>query len=136
MRELQCTPNKAHEMLSRAGIRTHSDFGRKLLTIIREADHPEEEQSVELTDREEAQMHLPFLLSRLNDFPEEKLAPLFKSEHDLEVIQNWPEEPLKDEDYNEIVDAIQEFDEEVTMFMLLGEEEAGEVLEGAIENVD
>lgn len=123
-------------MLSRSGIRTHSDFGRKLRTIIQEANDPEEERTVELTDREEAQMHLPFLLSRLNDFPQEKLEPLFSSNHDLEVIQNWPEDPLKDEDYNDIVDAIQEFDEEVTMFMLLDEDEAGDVIDSAVEKVD
>lgn len=135
MRELKCTPDKAREMLSRAGIRTHSDFGRKLLTIIDEAESPDEEQSVTLTEREEAQMHLPFLLSRFNDFPEEKIAPLFESDYDLEVISNWPEEPLNDEDYNDIVDAIQEFDTEVTQFMLLDHEAAGEVLDSAAEKI-
>lgn len=119
-------------MLSRAGIRTHSDFGRKLLTIIEEADHPEDEETVELTEREQAQMHLPFLLSRLNDLPQEKLAGLFESEYDRKVIQNWPEEPLNDEDHNDIVEAIQEFDEEITMFMLLDSEEAEAVVDDAV----
>lgn len=135
MRELNCTPNKAREMLSRAGIRTNSDFGRKLLTIIEEADHPEDEETVELTEREQAQMHLPFLLSRLNDLPHEKLAGLFESEYDRKVIQNWPEEPLNDEDYDDIVGAIQKFDEEVMMFMLLDSEEAEEVVEEAVERL-
>lgn len=136
MRELNCTPNKAHEMLSRAGIRTYSDFGRKLQTIIQEAENPEDEQTVKLTEREKAQMHLPFLLSRLNEFPEEKLDPLFDNEHDKEVIQNWPEEPLNDEDYNDIIEVIQDFDEEITMFMLLDHEEAGEVIDGAKERLE
>lgn len=122
-------------MLSKAGIRTHSDFGRKLLTIIEKADHAEEEETVDLTEREQAQMHLPFLLSRLNDLPQEKLAGLFESEYDRKVIQNWPDEPLNDEDYNDIVEAIQEFDEEVTMFMLLDGEEAEEVVDNAVERL-
>lgn len=135
MQELRCTPNKAREMLSRAGIRTHSDFGRKLLTIIEEGENPEDEQTVELTEREQAQMHLPFLLSRLNDVPDEKVSALFESEYDRKVIQNWPEEPLKDEDYNDVVDAIQEFNEEVVMFMLLDEEDATEVIDNASDNL-
>lgn len=113
----------------------HSDFGRKLLTIIEEAENPEDEQTVELTEREQAQMHIPFLLSRLNDIPDEKVSALFESEYDRKAIQNWPEEPLNDEDYNEIVDAIQEFDDEVTMFMLLDEEEATEVIDNASDNL-
>lgn len=122
-------------MLSRAGIRMHSDFGRKLLTIIEEAENPEDEQTVELTEREQAQMHIPFLLSRLNDIPDEKVSALFESEYDRKAIQNWPEELLNDEDYNEIVGAIQEFDDEVTMFMLLDEEEATEVIDNASDNL-
>lgn len=134
MRDLHCTPNKAHEMLSKAGIRINSDLGRKLQNVIEQAEGPEDEQVVQLTEREEAQMHLPFLLSRMKDLPQDQIQKLFQSEEQFNTIQNWPEEPLNDEDYNDLVDAIQDFKDELVAFMLLDDEEATEVVDKAVED--
>lgn len=124
-------------MLSRAGIRMHSDLGRKLQTIVRERHDPQDEQTVKLTDREEAQMYLPFLLTRLQDISDEKLNCLFENCEDMGMaIKNWPEQPLDDKEYNELVEVIQRFNQEVVMFMILDNNEAKEVIDEAIEKLE
>lgn len=135
MRTLGCTPEKAETMLNRNGIRRDSDFGRKLQRIIREADSREEEVVVDIMEREAAQMKVPFVLSQLNGVPEETLLDLFRSEYIVQVIKNWPDSSLKDEDYSELVTAVQEYNSEMSAFMNLDRKEVNEVVEDAVTKV-
>jgi len=128
-----CTPERAREFLNRAGIRRESDFGQKLQEVISMADGPEDEQVVELTERERAQMILPSVLARIGEFPQDALLELFESEDDMGVVMAWPDESLSDSDYADLVDALQEFEEEMLMFLLLDSDEVDAVVEGAID---
>lgn len=137
--ELRITPEEAQEILNRAGIRPKTDLGQRLQDLLEQAEEREKEQFVNLTDRETAQLLFPFLMERFKDIPQEKTEKLFNEKEiniDTDLIYDWPENSLPDEEYEGFINTTQDELQNAMALLLMGEEGINKRMDAALDQIE